>query len=412
MPETMAEEVYSVSEITGDIRARLEAGFSGVWVEGEVSNLRRPSSGHSYFTLKDEFAQLSTVFFRGAASRSPVDLKDGLKVQAFGDISVYEARGQYQLVAQVVQATGAGDLQARFEALKKKLNDEGLFDPDRKNPLPLFPRTIGIVTSPTGAALQDMKNVFARRSPWLRLLVYPARVQGDGAAEEIAAGVRWFAAQSGEKKPDLIIVARGGGSIEDLWCFNDEALARVIADCPLPVISGVGHEIDFTIVDFVADRREPTPSAAAENAAPDGAALHRHLDMLAASLEGRAKAAVDRKRQRVEALRRELEAREPRRVLQGFAQSLDYAGERLEAAVQRGLEKRRQRVAALADLIESLGPEATVRRGFAVVTDSAGRPVTSVTGLQEGVRLRTRVADGEFESEVTGMLASSEDSKR
>lgn len=291
----MPEEVHSVSDITADIRASLEDGFHSVWVEGEISNLRRPGSGHSYFTLKDSFAQLSCVFFKGAASRSPVELRDGLQVQVQGDISVYEARGQYQLIAKVVQPKGAGDLQARFEALKRKLDAEGLFAPERKKPIPVFPTTIGIVTSPTGAAIRDMLNVFSRRAPWIRVVIYPARVQGEGSAEEIAAGVRAFDEGVIVPRPDLVIVSRGGGSIEDLWSFNEEVVARAIASCSIPVMSGVGHEIDFTIADFVADRREPTPSAAAENATPDSETLFRHLDILRASLDNRVAGHLDRK---------------------------------------------------------------------------------------------------------------------
>lgn len=441
----MPDQVHSVSDLTADIRASLENRFSGIWVEGEISNLRRPGSGHSYFTLKDSFAQLSCVFFKGAASRSPVELRDGLQVQVQGDISVYEARGQYQLIAKVVQPKGAGDLQARFEALKRKLDAEGLFAPENKKPLPVFPTTIGIVTSPTGAAIRDMLNVFRRRAPWIRILIYPARVQGEGSAAEIAAGVRAFDESANLPRPDLVIVSRGGGSIEDLWSFNEEIVARAIASCSIPVISGVGHEIDFTIADFVADRREPTPSAAAENATPDREALLRHLGILSTALDHRTAGHLSRFRSAALALFRELQAREPGRRIQSRVQSLDFLGERLESTlesrlqemrsglrmVQRGLaslqpgqklQRAREELChrgrnldlamdrALSDrlksvnnlrlLLQSLSPEATVKRGFSLTMDAEGRLVTSVGSVQKGDRLVTRLADGEIESLV------------
>lgn len=441
----MPEEVHSVSDITADIRASLEDRFHSVWVEGEISNLRRPGSGHSYFTLKDSFAQLSCVFFKGAASRSPVELRDGLQVQVQGDISVYEARGQYQLIAKVVQPKGAGDLQARFEALKRKLDAEGLFAPERKKPIPVFPTTIGIVTSPTGAAIRDMLNVFSRRAPWIRVVIYPARVQGEGSAEEIAAGVRAFDEGVIVPRPDLVIVSRGGGSIEDLWSFNEEVVARAIASCSIPVMSGVGHEIDFTIADFVADRREPTPSAAAENATPDSETLFRHLDILRASLDNRVAGHLSHHKRVSAALYRELQAREPGRKIQSWTQSLDFLGERLEStvsarlqelgselrtsgrglqliqpdqklirareevsrafeameiSVDRALSDRGKSIRNLSLLLHSLSPDATVKRGFSLTMDAAGMPVTSVASLKKGDRLKTRLSDGEVESVV------------
>lgn len=439
----MPDQVHSVSDLTADIRACLEGRFHGVWVEGEISNLRRPGSGHSYFTLKDSFAQLSCVFFKGAASRSPVELRDGLQVQVQGDISVYEARGQYQLIAKVVQPKGAGDLQARFEALKRKLDAEGLFAPENKKPLPVFPTTIGIVTSPTGAAIRDMLHVFRRRAPWIRIVIYPARVQGEGSAGEIAAGVRAFDEGTILPRPDLVIVSRGGGSIEDLWSFNEEVVARAIASCSIPLISGVGHEIDFTIADFVADRREPTPSAAAENATPDGEALHRHLGILSAALDNRAAGHLRHSRRVALALFRELQAREPGRRIQSWSQSLDFLGERLEStlesriqemrsdlkmvsrglvsmqplqklnrareelrlcagsldlSVDRALTDRLKSVKNLRLLLQSLSPEATVKRGFSLTMDTNGRLVTSVKSVKKGDRLVTRLVDGEIVS--------------
>ena len=289
MTELGLEEttVLSVWELTRSIRSLLESEVGTVWVEGEISNYRRQSSGHQYFTLKDERSQLPCVLFRGSNNllTGPA-LADGLHVQARGEVTVYELRGQYQMIVQAVQPRGVGALQARFEALKRRLDAEGLFDAARKKPLPGFPVAVGIVTSPTGAALQDMLNILKRRAPWLRVVVHPVRVQGAGASLEIAEAIREFnlwaegaggPTHAGRPVVDLIVVARGGGSIEDLWEFNEEIVARAIAASGLPVVSAVGHEIDFTIADFAADLRAPTPSAAAELIAPDTAELLRQL---------------------------------------------------------------------------------------------------------------------------------------
>ena len=330
MPEP--KQVFTVSEITGEIRESLEGRFGNLWIEGEVSNHRQPGSGHHYFTLKDSRSQLSCVLFKGAAARNPsVQLQSGIQVQIFGAISVYEARGQYQLIAQIVQPKGHGDLQAKFEALKRKLDAEGLFDSEKKKPIPVFPRSIGVVTSPTGAAIQDILNVLSRRAPWVKVYVQPARVQGEGSEDEIAAGIRAFSENPDMPKIDTLIVARGGGSIEDLWAFNEEVVARAIADSDIPVMAGVGHEIDFTIADFVADRREPTPSAAAENAVPDGEALHRHLEILSSAADNAADNRIGEMRRHTSSLLRELNAREPQRVIQNSAQSLDFLREKLDS---------------------------------------------------------------------------------
>src|SRR5437867_5478496 len=258
-------KVFSVSELTRNIRNTLEAKFSAVWVQGEISNYKLHPSGHQYFTLKDQRAQISCVIWRDTIVPPRQALVDGTRVQVYGMVTVYETRGQYQLSVQILQPRGVGLLQAKFEALKCKLEAEGLFAPDRKRPLPKFPRRIGIVTSPSGAAIRDMLNVLRRRAPWLQILINPVRVQGTGAAQEIAVAIRELTLSSDRFAPlDLIVVTRGGGSIEDLWEFNEEIVARAIFHSPVPVVSAVGHEIDFTISDFVADFRAATPSAAAE----------------------------------------------------------------------------------------------------------------------------------------------------
>ena len=441
----MAETVHTVAGITSLIRERLEGDFSGVWIEGEVSNHRLPGSGHHYFTLKDPFAQLACVLFKGAATKCPVRPRDGMQVQIYGSISVYEARGQYQMIAQVVQAKGFGDLQARFEALKRMLEAEGLFDPAKKKKLPAFPTTIGIVTSPTGAAIRDMLNVFARRAPWIRVIVSPVRVQGDGSAAEIAEAIRQFDSAAGIPRPDLVILARGGGSIEDLWAFNEEVVARAIAACSIPVMSGVGHEIDFTIADFVADRREPTPSAAAENATPDAPSLQRHLARLFDSVGAQTDQGFLRYRRHLQSLVRELAAREPGRKIQGWAQSIDYLMERMDSVVSRRLSlirnslesthrvlnavnperelirnrarldevmqsmdqaisrkvaDRSQKMRHLGSLMQSLSPDGILKRGFSLTMDESGRLVRDATKVKSGDRIQTRLAEGELTSVV------------
>lgn len=259
------ERVFSVSELTRLVRDRLEQGFPDLWVEGEVSNLRAPASGHLYFTLKDHASQIKAVLFRAGASRLRFELREGLQLLVRGRLTVYEPRGDYQLLLHSAEPKGIGALQIRFEQLKEKLAREGLFDDARKRPLPLFPRRVGLVTSLTGAAIQDMLTIIRRRCPIQAILICPVPVQGDDAAPEIAAGIR---AISESGRVDVLIVGRGGGSWEDLWCFNEEVVVRAIAESAVPVVSAVGHEIDFTLADFAADYRAPTPSAAAEAVAP------------------------------------------------------------------------------------------------------------------------------------------------
>ena len=257
-----AAKVLTVAELTRAIRGTLETKFGAVWVQGEVSNYKLHPSGHQYFTLKDSRAQISCVIFRNAMGPLRRPLTDGAQVQVYGQISVFEARGQYQLSVQILQPRGLGVLQAKFEALKRKLEAEGLFDPARKRPLPRYPQRIGIVTSPSGAAIRDMLNVLARRGRNLQILINPVRVQGSGAATEIAAAIRELGLPNETWAPlDVLVIARGGGSIEDLWEFNEEAVARAIFESTIPIVSAIGHEIDFTIADFVADLRAPTPSA-------------------------------------------------------------------------------------------------------------------------------------------------------
>src|ERR1700676_1142685 len=289
MPDDLfgdSAKVYSVGELTRAIRSTLETKFGAVWVQGEVSNYKLHPSGHQYFTLKDQRAQIACVIFRNTMPPFRQPLVDGAQVQVYGNVSVFEARGQYQLSVQMLQPRGLGGLQAKFEALKRKLEAEGLVAAGRKRALPKFPRKIGIVTSQSGAAIRDILNVLKRRAPWLQMLINPGRVQGSGAAAEIAVAIRELATPNENwAMVDLIVVARGGGSIEDLWEFNEEIVARAIADVDVPIFSAIGHEIDFTIADFVADLRAPTPSAAAELIVPDIVDLRRRIEELGNCLQ-------------------------------------------------------------------------------------------------------------------------------
>src|SRR5438132_4599183 len=278
-------KVFSVSELTRNIRNTLEAKFSAVWVQGEISNYKLQPSGHQYFALKDQRAKIECVIWRDAMAPLRQPPVDGAQVQVYGTVTVFEAQGKYQLRVQILQPRGVGLLQAKFEALKRKLEAEGLFAVERKRPLPKFPQRIGIVTSPSGAAIRDMLNVLRRRAPWLHILINPVRVQGTGAAQEIAVATRELAGPNERFAPlDVIVITRGGGSIEDLWEFNEEIVARAIFHSDVPIVSAVGHEIDFTICDFVADLRAPTPSAAAELIVPDVIDLRQQTERCARAL--------------------------------------------------------------------------------------------------------------------------------
>jgi exodeoxyribonuclease VII large subunit len=447
-------DVLTVSELTRRVRQALESGIGRVWVEGEISNLRQQNSGHQYFSLKDVDAQIRCVMFRGQ-NRGQVPLRDGLQVQIQGDLSVFEAQGQYQLVVKLVQQKGVGELQARFEALKRRLDAEGLFHPDRKRKIPRFPRTIALVTSPTGAAVRDMLHVLARRAPWVRILIAPVRVQGDGAFEEIASMITRIGSGSIPGLPpiDTVIVARGGGSIEDLWNFNEEAVARAVASCPIPVISGVGHEIDFTICDFAADLRAPTPSAAAEMAVPDQADLLRYLDRARERMETSVRTRMEQSRRFLDLISRSAAFREPGRILGERQQRLDDSAQRMESAlalrvrrardrtehaarllemsrpdrllaqrgdwlkmlgerlnqvVRRRVEEQKQRLMPLSNLVRTLGPQSVLNRGYSLTVDDGGNVISSITALNPGARLVTRLRDGEVESEIREVRPSGE----
>src|ERR1041384_1336117 len=320
-----AAKVFTVGELTRQIRGTLETKFRSVWVQGEISNYKLHPSGHQYFTLKDQRAQIGCVVWRDTIAPPRQPLVDGTQVQVYGTVTVFEARGQYQLNVQILQPRGVGLLQAKFEALKRKLEAEGLFASERKRPLPKFPRRIGIVTSPNGAAIRDILNVLGRRAPWLQLLINPVRVQGTGAAQEIAVAIRELATPNEAFAPvDLIVVTRGGGSIEDLWEFNEEIVARAIFHSAVPIVSAVGHETDFTICDFVADLRAPTPSAAAELIVPDVFDLQRRIEGCSRALGRQLLNRVRDAQQRLDHARDTLQRCLAHKI-EGYERALDHA---------------------------------------------------------------------------------------
>jgi len=367
----MSERVVcTVGELAMRIKAQLEDQFPAVWVEGEISNLRTPSSGHAYFTLKDDTAQLRCVLFRGRGRRVAFQPEDGMQVLAFGGLDVYLARGEYQLVVELLEPKGVGALQLAFEQLKRRLEAEGLFDAARKRPLPPFPRTIGIVTSPTGAAIRDMLHVIDRRFADLRILITPVRVQGEEAPGEIVAALRDLQAV---EDLDVIIVARGGGSIEDLWAFNDERVARAIAGCRVPVISGVGHETDFTIADFVADLRAPTPSAAAEVVVQEKLQVARALVSLYEALKQAMASRLERDRERVEVLGKRRVLTDAARALRDLYRRVDELTSRLTRAVRGSERQATHRLSLARNALRSLNPVARIANGAVLLAQLRGR---------------------------------------
>ncbi|MFP4208439.1 MAG: exodeoxyribonuclease VII large subunit [Wenzhouxiangella sp.] len=355
-PET---PVYSPSEINREARTHLEAGFPRLWLRGEISNLARPGSGHLYFSLKDARAQIRCALFRGNAAGLGFRPANGDEVLVRGRLSLYEPRGDYQLIADALLAAGAGALQQAFEALKKKLEGEGLFAPERKRPLPAWPRRIAVVTSPSGAAVRDILDVLAQRWPLARVRIYASPVQGDAAVPALR---RALLAAAGDGFAEVILLARGGGSIEDLWAFNDESLARTIADLAVPVISGVGHETDFTIADFVADARAPTPTAAAVAATPDGRELDRRVRGLADRLTLAIQRRIDELAQGLDHLDRRRDSRHPRRQIDELSRRLNLARVQLERSAQRAIAGRVQTLAGLDRRLAAAAPARTIDR--------------------------------------------------
>jgi exodeoxyribonuclease VII large subunit len=412
--ESGGTRAESVSEFTRRVKTLLESGIRPGWVRGEVSNMRAQASGHVYFSLKDAGAQLGAVLFRGDAVRQTVKLRDGQQVVVYGEVSVYEQRGQYQLIVRVVIEDGVGKLQREFEALKARLAAEGLFGVERKRAIPAMPLCVGFITSPTGAAVQDFMRILTRRGWHGRVVVLPAKVQGEGAAAEMVAMLA-LARELGIF--DLLVIGRGGGSIEDLWAFNEEPLVRAVAACAVPVISAVGHEIDFTLCDFAADVRAETPSAAAELISSQFVACAERTtqagETMVAALEG----AVARAGERLDHARSRLRLLSPgAQIEQGYLR-LDDLSNRLGAALRASVQARRQqltdaraglsrrspeervqnesqRLLSLWKRLQAASPASVLNRGFAIVRDEAGRPVTRRAKVRSGQRLAAEFADG------------------
>lgn len=443
-PTEQTRQVLSVSDVTSQIRRLLEQRVGAVWVGGEVSNLRAQSSGHTYFTLKDAGAQLSCVCFRDAARESRALLADGQQVILQGDVTVYEVRGQYQLVVRQIELRGVGALQVAFEKLKVKLAAEGLFAPERKRPLPKYPQRIGLVTSPTGAAIRDVLHVVHRRHPGLEIILAPCRVQGQGAAAEIAEAIQLLNEFSEGRVPrvpnsktgiysgtrgtrpseglDLILITRGGGSLEDLWAFNEEVVARAIFESAIPVVSAVGHEIDFTISDFVADVRAATPSAAAEIITEGVFAsrqlvgsltqrmlrvhprqlLNEHLqrlDDLQAGLLRQTKQGVRERQVVCQSLVTRLRQVRPKQFLKQRREVLKAAQKRLRELAREQFKNRKTSLAATESRLRLLGPEQVLARGYSITMDAAtGKVLRDAAQVKAGQRLKTRLKKGEVSS--------------
>ena len=392
-------DVWTISRLNREVRLLIETGLPALWLEGEVSNLARPASGHVYFSLKDEGAQVRCALWRSAALKLAFTPRNGMQLLVRARVSVYEPRGEYQLIIEYAEEAGEGALRRRFEELKARLQQEGLFDAAQKRPLPDLPRRIGVITSPSGAAIRDILHILGRRCPAVPVVIYPVPVQGDGAAAKIAAAL---ALASTRAECDVLILARGGGSLEDLWSFNEEIVARAIRDSTIPVISGVGHEVDFTIADFAADRRAPTPSGAAEVAVPDAAEWLRRLNKDA----GRLRLAMQRRlgalAERLEWQRRRLEVTHPGHRLRQHGQRLDELELRRRQAMRYRLGALNARADSAALRLNAVSPLATLDRGYAIVSrapdDSIIRQASAVeTGDDIGIRL----AQGELEARVT-----------
>lgn len=414
-----ARKIWTVTELARRIKGTLEDEIGSVWVEGEVSNLRRPASGHAYFTLKDATGQLRAVMFRGALAGVSVPLRDGLQVRGYGSITFYETGGDVQIVLRRLEPAGEGELMRRLELLKKKLAAEGLFAEDRKRPIPSLPQHVGVVTSPTGAAIRDILQVLDRRFANLHVVLAPARVQGTGAAEEIAAAIDLLNARGGL---DVLIVGRGGGSLEDLWCFNEETVVRAIVRSAIPVISAVGHEIDWTLSDFAADVRAPTPSAAAEMVVKGKDELERRVADARRRLALGARAAVTGWRHRLDRAARTPELRDPMQVVTRLQQGVDFlavrlhnalaglpqlvrqrteaAARRMEMAVRRRLDDHRRALKHAEAQLRMLNPKAVLSRGYSLTRRTDGVVVRSAADAPPGTHLETELAGGMVRSTV------------
>ncbi len=389
-------KVYTVSEITELIKDLIERSYPSVWIEGEVSNLSVPMSGHAYFTLKDETSQIKVVMFRPEFQSLGFQLEHGMKVIVLGRLTVYRAKGEYQIIAEEVHPRGLGILQMRFEQLKKKLKEEGLFDPARKRPIPYLPKCIGIVTSPAGAAIRDILKILERRYRNLHIIIYSAKVQGDGSAEEIAEGIRYLNTINGI---DVLIVGRGGGSLEDLWAFNEECVARAIFNSKIPVISAVGHEVDFTIADFVADMRAPTPSAAAELVVRNREDLLRTVSALEQRFIRASVHFIDGLRKSVELLAHKLI--DPRKRFSEIRERLDEIGYRITNAIRKIIDVQKEILSIRAQNLNALSPLAVLDRGYSITfKEKTLEVIKHASQVSVGDEVLIKLMKGELNCEV------------
>ncbi len=386
------QNVYTVKQVNAYIKNMFAQDFmmNRIYVKGEVSNCKYHTSGHIYFSLKDESGMISCIMFAGQRGSLAFRMQDGMQVIVFGGISAYERDGRYQLYAREIRQDGAGVLYERFQALKQELEEMGMFAPEYKKPIPPFAKTIGIVTAPTGAAIRDIMNISYRRNPYVQLILYPALVQGDGAAESIVRGIHAL-----EKEGvDIMIVGRGGGSLEDLWAFNEEAVARAVFDCTIPVISAVGHETDTTIIDYVSDLRAPTPSAAAELAVYDYQAFKLHLEQLRLRMKRAVLQNMHVSRARLEQYRIRLRFDNPVEQLKSKRQYLADMEEKLRAKMRYKTDKKKQRLLLFAERMKRLSPLEKLGRGYAYVQTGSKEALNSVTQVRENEQIRIYLSDG------------------
>ncbi len=395
----MSNNVLSVTELTKSIKLLLEDNFPRLWVEGEISNYIQHTSGHKYFTLKDENAQIRCVMWKGMGRYLSFEPENGMKVKACGQVTVYEKSGQYQLVVSTMQPAGIGELEIAFQQLKMKLEKEGLFDEHHKKPIPQYPEKIGVITSPTGAAIRDIIDIIGRRAPWVEIVIRPTLVQGEGASADIVEAINEF---NSFKEVDLLIVGRGGGSIEDLWPFNEESTARAIFSSELPVISAVGHQVDFTIADFVADLRAPTPSAAAEMAVPDGSELKGHFVERYRRLCQIQFDNIQSGKDRLKGLTARYGLRKPMEIITTRTQRLDELTQSFHKTASYMIEKFKSRLSVLTSRLESASPVNIMNRGYAYVSSPVtGVNIKSYVEVAIGDEVDVRLYKGGFTAGVT-----------
>ena len=403
------DAAFSVTQVNEYVKMLLDSNsvLRDIWVRGEISNFKgNYRTGHLYFSLKDDGGAIGAVMFSTAAQKLDFIPEDGMKVLLHGRVSSYVRGGQYQLYAEQLIPDGAGSLAVAFEQLKKKLEGEGLFDASRKKPIPKFPHTVGVITSPDGAAVRDIIKVAGRRFPMARLLIFPSPVQGEKAATYLTGGVKYFNSVKGDptRGVDVIIIGRGGGSMEDLWSFNDEKLARAIADSQIPVISAVGHEVDFTICDFVADLRAATPSAAAEIAVPDCSELKKRLTYINSAMSAALEKRITLEKRRIASLAQSRALRSPSAVYGEWRITVDRFDSAMNAAIERSLQMKRRLLTATAARLNALSPLGVLTRGYSIAEDKDGRVLDSVDGVKQNDEITLRLSDGRISASVISVL--------